>query len=140
MKKLNNKGFSLVELIIVIAIMVVLIGLLAPQFVKYVEKSRQSTDIQNLDSIVTVLESYQADRTAAEIVVTGATGGNFSATIGGTDVNAILVQYGVNAVKVKGNWGDGGLSCTIAANGAKTYTGSTDYFVPDGSAGYKPKS
>lgn len=40
-KKLNNKGFSLVELIIVIAIMAVLIGVLAPQYLKYVERSRE---------------------------------------------------------------------------------------------------
>ena len=32
--KRNNKGFSLVELIIVIAIMAILAGVLAPQFVK----------------------------------------------------------------------------------------------------------
>ena len=40
-KSLTNKGFSLVELIIVIAIMAVLVGVLAPQFLKYVEQSRK---------------------------------------------------------------------------------------------------
>ena len=42
----NNKGFSLVELIIVIAIMVALVAMLSPQFVKYVTKSRDAV-VQN---------------------------------------------------------------------------------------------
>ena len=46
MKKMNNKGFSLVELIIVIAIMAILAAALAPQLIKYLEESRVSTDNQ----------------------------------------------------------------------------------------------
>lgn len=55
-KKLNNKGFSLVELIIVIAIMAVLVGVLAPAYLRYVEKSRKSADIQAIDSIMIAME------------------------------------------------------------------------------------
>lgn len=40
-KKIDNKGLSLVELIISIAIMAILVGVLAPQMVKYVEKARK---------------------------------------------------------------------------------------------------
>lgn len=39
-RKIDNKGLSLVELIITIAIMAVLVGVIAPQMVRYVEKAR----------------------------------------------------------------------------------------------------
>ncbi len=51
MKKMNNKGFSLVELIVVVLIMAIIAVALAPQVMKWVENSRQSTDMQNFDSI-----------------------------------------------------------------------------------------
>lgn len=60
-KKNDNKGFSLVELIIVVAIMAILVGLLAPQYLKYVEKSRKSADASNLDEMVRVIQIYAAD-------------------------------------------------------------------------------
>ena len=49
----SNKGFSLVELIIVIAIMALLVGLMAPQLIKYIEKTNVSSDIQLADTIRT---------------------------------------------------------------------------------------
>jgi type IV pilus assembly protein PilA len=60
-KKLNNSGFSLVELIIVIAIMAVLIGVLAPQYLKYVEKSRKSADLDNYQAVITAVQVYYSD-------------------------------------------------------------------------------
>lgn len=46
LRVLNSKGFSLLELIIVITIMAVLVGIVAPMYMKYVESSRCSDDIQ----------------------------------------------------------------------------------------------
>lgn len=68
-KRRNNKGFSLVELIIVIAIMAILAGILAPQFIKYIKKSRVSTDIQNAQQIATAISAEYAD--AGEEVTVG---------------------------------------------------------------------
>jgi prepilin-type N-terminal cleavage/methylation domain-containing protein len=51
MKKMNNKGFSLVELIVVVLIMAIIAVALAPQVMKWVENSRKSTDSSNYDTI-----------------------------------------------------------------------------------------
>ena len=52
MRKWNNKGFSLVELIIVIAIMAVLMAVLTPFLLSYVENSRLQKDESALDEIL----------------------------------------------------------------------------------------
>ena len=59
--KTNNKGFSLVELIIVIAIMAILVAVLAPQYLKYVDRSRHSRDIQMVDQLYTAVQAACAD-------------------------------------------------------------------------------
>ncbi len=51
-KRANNKGFTMVELIIVIAIIAVLSAVLAPQYLKYVERTKEVSDIQIATNIV----------------------------------------------------------------------------------------
>lgn len=60
-KKRKDKGFSLVELIVVVAIMAVLIGVLVPTLVRNVEKSRLSKDKSALDEVKNAVEIALAD-------------------------------------------------------------------------------
>ena len=57
----NNKGFSLVELIVVVAIMAVLVGVLAPAYLKYVENSREKKDLNNIEEVRHAVEIALAD-------------------------------------------------------------------------------
>ena len=57
----NNKGFSLVELIIVIAIMAILVGVMAPQLIKYIEKSKVSADTQAADAVHSAILTAMMD-------------------------------------------------------------------------------
>lgn len=59
MKK-NNKGFSLVELIVVIAIMAVLVGVLGSAILGYIEDANYESDRTALKSVETAVEAYVA--------------------------------------------------------------------------------
>lgn len=60
-KSMGNKGFSLVELIIVIAILAILVGVLAPNLLRYVEKTNVSADTQLADSVKTAITTAMMD-------------------------------------------------------------------------------
>lgn len=61
MKKMNNKGFSLIELIIVIAIMAILVAIIAPNLTKYLGKSKKNTDKKNADEIAQQIQTSISD-------------------------------------------------------------------------------
>ena len=61
-KMLNKKGFTLAELLIVVAIIAVLVAIAIPVFTTQLEKSREATDISNLRAAYAeVMAAYLAD-------------------------------------------------------------------------------
>ena len=120
-KKLNNKGFSLVELIIVIAIMAVLIGVLAPQYLKYVEKSRESADLQAIDTMVSAVEIYSASNAVDGTI---SVGNDKKLTSTGTVLDALkdagLVKTAITEITLKSGKYTAEWKITFAADGITT--------------------
>ena len=83
MKKMNNKGFSLVELIVVVAIMAVLMAVLVPTLIRNVEKTRVQKDKSAIAEIHHAVELAIADEDFldAKVTTAGATATNGSIAV-----------------------------------------------------------
>ncbi len=73
MKKTNNKGFSLVELIVVVAIMAVLMVVIAPSLLRYVESSRAQRDDSAASEFLHAVEIALANEDINESIAVGTT-------------------------------------------------------------------
>lgn len=120
-KKKENKGFTLVELVIVIAILAILVGLLAPQYTKYVEKSRKSADVDNMEEMIKAVQVYAVDHAVAsktkdnatEVTITMSNDKAVTITEGYEDA---LKEYVPNYTKVRlksNQWGNSTVTVTL---------------------------
>ena len=57
----DQKGFSLVELIVVIAIMVILIAMLVPNVVGYIKKATWATEQNGAATVFSAAQTYATD-------------------------------------------------------------------------------
>ena len=103
MKKNNKRGFTLAELLIVVAIIAVLTAIAIPVFTSQLEKSREATDLSNIRSayaeVTTAILTGDLDkdtnsvRVANNLTVTGKVDPNNTFTI---TVNALPMQQRQN--------------------------------------------
>jgi len=144
MKKLNNKGFSMVELIIVIAIMAILVGAIAPTLIKYIKKSRRSADLNNGQTIASAVQEAAANPDAADKMSTHFSSASTLvpvATLSNAGGDAFQKEFhsilGVTP-KSKLKSGDFYVAYDAANNSVKVYVGNatTDEVYPDATGDY----
>ncbi len=137
---MKNKGFSLVELIIVIAIMAILAAAIAPALIRYIDKSRKADDVAAAETINTAVNAALAnedayselanDMTGATTVWSGANGGAMSAltTNGSTFSREMSDNLAGTSPKIKYTKdGNTSWSVTINSNGkANVFKGSVE--------------
>lgn len=81
MKRLNKKGFTLAELLVVVAIIAVLVAISIPIFTGQLEKAREATDQANLRSAYAEVVSSALTETPSSSNVQTDGKGNYTATV-----------------------------------------------------------
>lgn len=129
MKKNNKKGFTLAELLIVVAIIAVLVAIAIPVFTAQLEKSKEATDQANIRSayaevMTSALTDIGSTSTAGANVTRTGSDGSYVWT---ATVDLKQSQDGwqgaadeIGGIDISGMTPKAGKTCTI------TYTQATD--------------
>lgn len=70
-KERKMRGFTLVELLIVLLILGILIGLAVPRYLTALEQSRETTFCSNVRSIISAMETYRMNQGTMEYPADG---------------------------------------------------------------------
>lgn len=92
MKKKNNKGFTLTEMIVVIAIIGILAAVLIPSIIGYINNAKKSNDTQVAASMTDEIERYCIQNNLDQDKLIG------------TDIRTILNSKEFNMVPSKDDW------------------------------------
>lgn len=96
------KGFSLIELVVVIAIMVVLLGALVPALIGYSENTRADKDTSQMEEVVTAIEMAMTNEEIYDDLLLYAVENNYSCYADGDPTTNIAINR-VEDFNVGGN-------------------------------------
>jgi len=69
-KMKNRKGFTLIELIVVLAVLAIIMAIAVPRFIGVQEKAKVNADISTKEMVTKAAELYFASTTSASTTVT----------------------------------------------------------------------
>ena len=122
-KKLNKKGFTLAELLVVVAIIGVLVAVSIPIFTSQLEKAREATDVANLRAAKAVAATaYLSDENG----------------LGSTQTATVRLEY--NAAKGTLGAADTGDACGKGTTTEGNATGTILFTNPNATDNYLPNT
>ena len=104
----ENKGFSLVELIVVIAIMAVMAAVLAPSLLGYVERSRAQKDDSAMGELTNSIKLALADQDVFDECLAYTAKANYSCYVDGKIEKAKLPTSAPDKIVTKAAGSEGG--------------------------------
>jgi prepilin-type N-terminal cleavage/methylation domain-containing protein len=126
----NHKGFTLIELMVVVIIVLVLAGIAVPVYIHYIQEGKKSEAYAVIDSAVSGALTYYQKHSDY-------TGGTFALWLAQDDVdNARYFTYTIPTADLDGftivatvdntaeNWGPAGATVTWTQSGANAAGGS----------------
>lgn len=122
-------GFTLVELIVVIAILAILAGIGIPSYSNYIEKASMQADITLISEIVHAAEAYGYSVSIAPESTSGGVLGyavvtNNGTTVAGEMANAMQMAFGNGYETLALKW-DGWNAANSFGNGMESFVGSS---------------
>ncbi len=104
---LNSKGFSLLELIIAIAIMAILVSFLIPQYSSWVKRGQKATDLDNAETIGRAINVAMINNPEAHAIYNDWKGAEMSVTATVNGVSETYRVYLVMSSETKGFFSGG---------------------------------